>query len=431
MSKKRYLFFIIIGVLILGLLVIYNPFLKFSLVGDKNLEIPLGTEYQDKGAKASYFNQDLTSSINVHSNLNTDEIGTYKYEYTLRKGIYKRTLVRTIKVVDDIAPVITLVGSDNITLCGKEYLELGYQAIDNVDGDITSKVVSTSSDDKIIYTIKDESGNETTIVRNIIKNDKIVPVITLKGANVVTVKKNSSYVELGAVANDNCDGNLNDKVKIENKIDLNKTGIYEVVYKVNDMNNNDAEVKRLVKVYDDNDLVVNEKTVIAGPKYINDILLVNKKYSIPSSFKADDTEARAALKKLQAAGKEEKLNLPLISGYRSYDTQVAIYNRNINNRGMAYTLVSSAKPGHSEHQTGLAFDVGQISASFGNTKAGIWLEQNCYKYGFIIRYPQYKEGITGYKYEPWHIRYVGEKAAAEIMKNNLTLEEYLGEFKAR
>ena len=86
----------------------------------------------------------------------------------------------------------------------------------------------------------------------------------------------------------------------------------------------------------------------------------------------------------------------------------------------------SARPGHSEHQSGLAFDLNDLSESFGRTKEGIWLRENCWKYGFIIRYPEDKESITGYMYEPWHVRYIGNDSAKAVYESGLCLEEYLG-----
>ena len=84
----------------------------------------------------------------------------------------------------------------------------------------------------------------------------------------------------------------------------------------------------------------------------------------------------------------------------------------------------SARPGFSEHQTGLAIDINSLDESFENTVAGKWLAENSSKYGFILRYPKGKEGITGYNYEPWHLRYVGKKLATYLYKHNLVFEEY-------
>ena len=128
----------------------------------------------------------------------------------------------------------------------------------------------------------------------------------------------------------------------------------------------------------------------------------------------------------QDAQKEE-ISLKIISGYRSYSRQQTLYNNYVKRDGKKEADRYSARAGHSEHQTGLAFDVNSLEQSFGETKAGKWLSDNCYKYGFILRYPKGKEDITGYMYEPWHFRYLGTKAAELYNNGNwITLEEYLG-----
>lgn len=137
-----------------------------------------------------------------------------------------------------------------------------------------------------------------------------------------------------------------------------------------------------------------------------------------------------ALQKLFAAGERENVILKAVSGYRSYARQKAIYDSNVSKRGATETDKVSAKPGASEHQTGLTVDVSSdavgcaLEERFGETPDGKWLAANCHKYGFIIRYPKHKSGITGYSYEPWHIRYVGRKLATHLYKHGLTLEEY-------
>ena len=128
---------------------------------------------------------------------------------------------------------------------------------------------------------------------------------------------------------------------------------------------------------------------------------------------------------MQADAKALGLNLSLQSGYRSYETQKSLYNSYVKKHGETLTNTFSAKPGHSEHQTGLAFDVGKVEDSFANTKESKWLDQNAHLYGFIIRYPKGKQSITGYKYEPWHIRYLGLENAKKVKDSGKTLEEYL------
>ena len=120
------------------------------------------------------------------------------------------------------------------------------------------------------------------------------------------------------------------------------------------------------------------------------------------------------------------LNLWIQSGYRSYTLQQKLYNNYVSRDGVEAADRYSARPGHSEHQTGFAFDLNTITDSFQYTDEGKWVNENAYKYGFILRYPKGKEFITGYKYESWHLRYVG-KDLATILYNNgnwITLEEY-------
>lgn len=129
---------------------------------------------------------------------------------------------------------------------------------------------------------------------------------------------------------------------------------------------------------------------------------------------------------MQADAKALGLNIPLVSGYRSYETQENLYNKYVKKDGEKKANTYSAKPGESEHQTGLAFDIGSVDRSFANTIEAKWLAENAYLYGFIVRYPKGKTDITGYIYEPWHVRYLGEKKAKDVYLSGLTLEEYLG-----
>ncbi len=142
-------------------------------------------------------------------------------------------------------------------------------------------------------------------------------------------------------------------------------------------------------------------------------------------------EAAAALQQLVAGAKQQNLAIAALSGYRSYNTQVSVYNAEVKNYGQAVADSESARPGTSEHQTGLAIDVGGggcgIEDCFGNTAEGKWLAAHAYEYGFIIRYTSDKQAITGYRAEPWHIRYIGVELSGEMHKQGITtLEEFFG-----
>lgn len=136
------------------------------------------------------------------------------------------------------------------------------------------------------------------------------------------------------------------------------------------------------------------------------------------------------IEELVQAAKQEGIILLGNSGYRSYKSQKDVYASRIKSDGKKLADAYVAKPGFSEHQTGLCIDITNKSCNFvKGTKEADWLAENCYKFGFIIRYPYEKQNITGIEYEPWHIRYVGKEAAKYIYDNRITLEEYLAQSK--
>ncbi|HUS26591.1 MAG TPA: M15 family metallopeptidase [Nevskiaceae bacterium] len=142
--------------------------------------------------------------------------------------------------------------------------------------------------------------------------------------------------------------------------------------------------------------------------------------------------AAQALEAMAAAAQNEAgLKLMLASGYRSYNLQVSVYNAEVKSYGQAKADTESARPGYSEHQTGLAADIEpasrkcEVADCFGSTPEGQWLAANAYKYGFIIRYLPDKQGVTGYRAEPWHVRYIGTELSNELHKQGITtLEEF-------
>lgn len=172
----------------------------------------------------------------------------------------------------------------------------------------------------------------------------------------------------------------------------------------------------------------------AKPTYIKGILLANKQLPLPKDFvPGESTVARAQFTAMAAEAKEAGIQLTAFSTYRSYNYQANLYVNYVKRDGKVAADRYSARPGYSEHQTGLAFDIGAVNetkhwatASFGQTKAGMWVAAHAHHYGFIMRYPQGKETLTGYMPESWHFRYVGKEAAKIIYKNAMTLEEYVG-----
>jgi len=176
-----------------------------------------------------------------------------------------------------------------------------------------------------------------------------------------------------------------------------------------------------------------------GITYIDGILIANKTYSLPESYAPglSSNVTNKANEMFAAAKKEKGYNLKIQSGFRSYATQKRLYNNYVSSRGKSAADTFSARPGHSEHQSGLAFDVCEnsgkykdacINSNFDSTEEAKWLSDNSYKYGFILRYPSGKTNETGYKYESWHFRYVGVELATKLYNNGdwITLEDYYG-----
>lgn len=165
----------------------------------------------------------------------------------------------------------------------------------------------------------------------------------------------------------------------------------------------------------------------SGVTYIQGILIANKTYRLPEDYNPGlDPEAESAFNTLSEAAANQGLDIYFSSGFRSYETQVRIYGSYVDSYGKESADTFSSRPGYSEHQTGLAIDVNTIDDSFAGTPEAEWLANHAHEYGFIIRYPKGKESITGYKYEPWHIRYLGVEKATEVYNSGLTLEEFLG-----
>ena len=353
----------------------------------------------------------------------------------------------------------------------KEANNIKVTLVDNLDIDVNSEVKINSlikdikngsiidGDDlliadkigkkKVIIKLKnkDNKEEEYTFFVNII--DKEAPVIEVSENITITVGDEFDFISYVTVS-DNYDKEFD--IQIEGDYDNNTKGEYKLTYVVKDSSGNENRKDFSLVVENSKYKKMSDRTITTdngytlkiknGVAYIDGILIVNKTYYLPEIYTPVNSystlsdscahclekEVMEAFNLMNADAKSIGLNMWIASGYRSYNTQKYLYNNYVSRDGVAAADTYSARAGHSEHQTGLAFDLNSVSSSFGYTNEGKWVNDNCYRYGFIIRYPSGKESITGYMYEPWHLRYVGKELAEKIYNDGdwLTLEEYFG-----
>ena len=232
-----------------------------TLIGDSQVNIEVGSAYTDAGATATdNYDGDLSSQIVVVNNVDVNMLGSYTVTYSVSDSSSNAATVvtRTVNVVDQTAPTITILGGNQITIeAGSSYTDAGATATDNYNNDVTTDITVTNTVDPniigsytVTYTVSDASGNQATAVRTVIVEDSTPPSITLVGSNPVSVEAGSSYSDAGATATDSYDGDLTSSIATNNNVDINTVGSYTVTYTVTDSSGNTATATRTVNVAD-------------------------------------------------------------------------------------------------------------------------------------------------------------------------------------
>jgi len=361
----------------------------------------------------------------------------------------------------------------------KEYIVLkSIVLIENLDFEINSEVtlfslILSNNDLEIINEDLEINtsvlGKQELIIRYINeKNEEVKrvfilniidttpPVIEFKKELTTTVGKSIDLLKNVKVID-----NSNEEIKatVEGEFDFNKVGEYHLKYVAIDSSENRTEEDFVLKVNraptnnnppQNNNSNNNNNTTNSSPNTRpadltkGNLILVDNKHFLPRNFVPRNlvtinqdygtagmqvkSEVYEAFKKMYYAAKLEDLNLHIISAYRSWNTQDYFFNLNVKTHGLKVTETFYARPGHSEHQTGLAIDIvagkGGHSRDFGNTMEYRWLLDNAHTFGFILRYPNGKTHITGFIYEPWHWRYLGVDMATRVRDSNLTFNEF-------
>lgn len=288
------LFMILLIIFFISFFSLSGKKLYFNLNGSSYLELNVGEEYEEIGYEAKYCNKylklfcsDISDDVLISKNIKNDKLFI---NYLIDYNNSKKVLTREIVFKDLESPIIELEGVD-VNLCpNQEYVESGYKAYDNVDGNITDKVEVKTLHNKIYYSVIDSSGNKKTIFRNVNYADNEKPSINLNGSKTIYVFKDKEYTEYGYNSLDNCDGDLSKNIKIDSNVNTSKVGKYEVKYTLSDSSGNINSVTRNVIVYDDiSDIEKNGKVIYLtfddGPaSYTDEILDILKKYNIKATF---------------------------------------------------------------------------------------------------------------------------------------------------
>lgn len=271
----------------------------------------------------------------------------------------------------------------------------------------------------------------------VVVSDTIAPVFDKK-VDEITIELNDSKHDLNKYFS------VSDLSEVtldidSSKVDFSKAGNYEISVKASDPYQNNTIITCKIIVNKAKETVqsnngstsstTTKKTPynVKSPTYVNGILIVNKKNPLPSTYAPNEnSKAASQVKKMisdmRSSGYDIATNY---SGYRSFNTQKTLYNNYVKSDGQTKADTYSARPGYSEHQTGLTFDLLHKNGSLvTKSKEANWIAKNAHKYGFIVRYQAGKESITGYTAEPWHLRYIGDKATT-IYNSKKSLEEYL------
>lgn len=295
--KKIIILSSLMGIIFFSFLFIFGEKkIYFDLYGKNIINLNIGDEYKEKGYKALYctknfkfFCKNITNRVIVRTNNNHGFYKTY-INYIIKYKNQEKIYLREINYRDLESPTIELVKNNSPICPNSEYIEEGYKAYDNVDGDITDKVIVKREDDKVYYTVTDSANNKKVIYRTINYSDNDAPTITLNGASKTYVFINQEYREKGFEAYDNCDGDITNNVKVNNNINTSKTGTYKIDYSVQDSVGNKTTISREIIVYDDlSKIPKNGKIVYLtfddGPcSYTEDIIKVLDKYNVKATF---------------------------------------------------------------------------------------------------------------------------------------------------
>ncbi len=327
--KNRVIWSLII-LLFISTLAIYNFLLMptINLKGSRFIEIGYNEQYKELGYEAKFMNKNVTNDVIVKGKVNEKKLGTYDITYLIKIGTLKKKVVRKVSVIDNKKPVINIDNSDIYACPGEDYFVGDFEAIDDYDGDVTSLVNVNKDKNMVTYSVSDKHGNKTEVKRNVIYKDKYGPTIELKGQKVVYAFVGDNYNEPGYKANDNCDGDITDKVVVSGSVNTSKVGQYNITYSVKDAANNSFEVSRKVIVSEKGGNGTIYLTFDDGPKNgtTNVILDVLKEEGVKATFFVTNSGPDDLIKREFNEGHTVALHTASHNYAQIYSSQEAYFN---------------------------------------------------------------------------------------------------------
>ena len=296
------LFFLIGG--FLGFLLVNRQEITMELLGEAEITLEYGQKYEDPGAEAVlsgrfYPASDVKLELTCLGAVDDTKTGTYTLEYIAQWGLWKKSVQRTVHVVDTQPPQIILHRSRAAyTVPGFSYEEEGFAAADNYDGDLTDRVLRTEHGGKVTYYVEDSSGNQAEVIRDIVYFDPVAPELILTGGDRVAVTAGEFFEDPGYSALDNSAGDITDRVVVTGRVNMYRAGTYELRYYVEDNYANAASAVRTVEV-----MAVSQPAVVKpeekviyltfddGPgPYTEELLGILREYDVKATFFVCDTE---------------------------------------------------------------------------------------------------------------------------------------------
>ena len=384
---------------------------NISLNGDPVVTLALGQEYIDPGAVAHLGDQQMQQiPVEGTGNVDTDCFGVYYIKYKFEYDDQTVTAYRCVRVEDKTAPQILLVeNEDSFTQPGEPYAEAGFTATDDVDGDITHLVRRSEVGGRVIYSVSDSAGNQTTVERLIRYQDKVAPQVAVKGDMVVSVAVGQTYQEPGYTATDNLEGDITGYVTVEGSVDTGKAGVYTLRYRASDSDGNTGAAERIVHVLSGEDAVQPNGKVIYltfddGPSIHTDRLLdVLAKYNVKATFFVVNTAMIDTVERIAAEGHSVGIHSTTHKYRQIYASEEAYFND-------LYNMQAVIEEYTGERSTLLRFPGGT-----SNTVS------RRYSRGIMTRLSQQVEE-QGFRYFDWNVDSKdagGAKTTQEVVDNVL------------